>query len=94
MPPKIHNPQRNWTIINYQSFIMKHTNINQAQYIGDRRKAHGARIRDKPEVVGEAVTARGADPFPDDPGYRGAVSEEERVKSESSPSAPLVSTSG
>jgi hypothetical protein len=45
---------------------MKHK-YNHAQYISDRRKAHGAR-----------VSARGADPFPDAPGYRGAVSEEEK----------------
>ncbi len=58
---------------------MKHKYI-QAQYTGDWRKAHGARTRDKPEVVGWAVSAEGADPFPDDPGYRCAVSEEERAK--------------
>ena len=46
------------------------TIIAHTQYIGDRRKAHGARIRDKPEVVGEAVSAGGAGPFPVDPGYR------------------------
>ena len=40
-----------------------------------------------PRSSGNGV-GKGADPLPDDPGYRGAVSEEERAKSESSPRRP------
>ena len=65
---------------------MKHK-YNLAQYIGDRRKAHGARIRDKPEVVGERCR-QGCRPAPGRPRIQGAASEEERAKSESSPRRP------
>jgi hypothetical protein len=70
------------------------TIIAHTQYIGDRRKAHGARIRDKPEVVGEAVSARGADPFPDDPGYRVPRAKRKERSRKVVQGAPLVSTSG
>jgi hypothetical protein len=40
-----------------------------------------------PRSSGNGV-GKGADPLPDDPGYRGAASEEERAKSESSPRRP------
>jgi hypothetical protein len=41
-----------------------------------------------PRSSGKRCRQGGADPSPDDPGYRGAVSEEERAKSESSPRRP------
>jgi hypothetical protein len=56
------------------------------QYIGDRRKAHGARIRDKPEVVGETD--------PDDPGYRVPRAKRKERSRKVVQGAPLVSTSG